>query len=167
MTPTSIRMRPEEEHQSIRLFENNFLERLSHVHPITPLLMWSPIAIWLFWRSVSVYALPTNAVIAVAVAGMFVWTLSEYCLHRFLFHFSATSKAGKWLVFLFHGNHHEDPKDKTRLVMPPAGAIPIMAALYLLFGMFIPQPWIEPFCAGFIVGYLIYDIFTIPRITSP
>ena len=39
---------------------------------------------------------------------------------------------GKWLVFLFHGNHHEDPKDKTRLVMPPAGAIPIMAVLYLL-----------------------------------
>jgi hypothetical protein len=44
VTPTSIPMQPEKEHQSIRLFENDFLERLSHVHPITPLLMWGPIA---------------------------------------------------------------------------------------------------------------------------
>jgi sterol desaturase/sphingolipid hydroxylase (fatty acid hydroxylase superfamily) len=93
----------------------------------------------------------------IALAGVFIWTLSEYCLHRFLFHFPASNKASRWLVFLFHGNHHEDPKDKTRLVMPPTGAIPIMAVLYLLFGLFIPQPWIQPFCAGFIVGYLIYD----------
>ena len=50
MTPTPIPMQPENQHQSIRLFENDFLERLSHVHPITPLLMWGPIAGWLIWR---------------------------------------------------------------------------------------------------------------------
>ncbi|MFT4613046.1 MAG: dihydroceramide fatty acyl 2-hydroxylase [Bacteroidia bacterium] len=150
-------MQAEQEHQSIRLFENDFLERLSHVHPITPLLMWAPISIWLFWRSVSVHNLEIWPIVALAIAGMFIWTLSEYCLHRYLFHFPATSKFGKWLVFLFHGNHHDDPMDKTRLVMPPAGAIPIMAGLYFLFGLFIPSPWIEPFCAGFVVAYLIYD----------
>jgi sterol desaturase/sphingolipid hydroxylase (fatty acid hydroxylase superfamily) len=41
--------------------------------------------------------------------------------------------------------------------MPPAGAIPIMAALFFLFGLVIPAPWVEPFGAFFIVGYLIYD----------
>ena len=51
-------MQHSREHQSIRLFENEFLERLSHVHPITPLLMWGPITAWLFWRSVAVYQLP-------------------------------------------------------------------------------------------------------------
>ena len=157
MKPTSIPMQPEKQHQSIRLFENDLLERLSHVHPITPLLMWAPIAAWLIWRSLETYQLPAAPVAAIALAGAFIWTLSEYCLHRFLFHFPAKSKLGKWLVFLFHGNHHEDPKDKTRLVMPPAGAIPIMAALYLLFGLVIPQPWIQPFCGGFIIGYLVYD----------
>ena len=155
--PTRIPMQPEEQHQSIRLFENDFLERLSHVHPITPLLMWGPIAAWLIWRSFAVYNLALLPVLAIGVAGIITWTLTEYCLHRYLFHFPATSKVGKWLVFLFHGNHHEDPKDKTRLVMPPAGAIPIMLVLYLLFGLFIPQPWIQPFCAFFIIGYLIYD----------
>ncbi|MEP5764795.1 MAG: sterol desaturase family protein [Halieaceae bacterium] len=150
-------MQPDKPHQSIRLFENDLLERLSHVHPITPLLFWGPIAGWLIWRSVSLHQLAAAPLLAIAVAGIFTWTLAEYCLHRFLFHYPAKSKLGKWLVFLFHGNHHHDPKDKTRLVMPPAGAIPIMAALYLLFGLVIPQPWIEPFCAFFIIGYLVYD----------
>lgn len=156
MTPTSIRMQPEQ-HQSIRLFENDFLERLSHVHPITPLVVWAPVAAWLFWRALALYPLDALAVGATALAGMFTWTLTEYCLHRFGFHYRARSRFGKWLVFMFHGNHHEDPKDKTRLVMPPAGAIPIMAVLYLLFGLVIPQPWLQPFCGGFIVGYLVYD----------
>jgi len=157
VTPTSIHMQRDKQSESIRLFENEFLERLSHVHPITPLLMWTPIAGWLFWRSIALADMTAGAVAAAALAGIFVWTLSEYCLHRYLFHFPARSRPGKWLVFLFHGNHHADPRDKTRLVMPPAGAIPIMAALYLLFGLVLPQPWLQPFCGGFIVGYLIYD----------
>jgi sterol desaturase/sphingolipid hydroxylase (fatty acid hydroxylase superfamily) len=144
-------------HQSIRLFENEFLERLTHVHPIVPLVFWTPVAGWLLWRSFSVHHHGVAAVLMVGVCGLLTWTLAEYSLHRFLFHFPARSKAGKWLVFLFHGNHHHDPRDKTRLVMPPAGAVPIMAALYGLFGLFLSQQWLEPFCAFFIIGYLVYD----------
>ena len=102
----------QKQHQSIRLFENEFLERLSHVHPITPLLMWGPIAGWLLWRSVSLYQLPGLPLLAIALAGGFVWTLSEYCLHRFLFHFPARSKAGKWLVFLFMATTMKIPRTK-------------------------------------------------------
>ncbi|MCX2982442.1 fatty acid hydroxylase [Halieaceae bacterium IMCC14734] len=145
------------EHQSIRLFENKFLESLTHVHPLIPLLLWAPIASYLLWRSVAVHELPAAGLLLTAVAGILVWTLTEYVLHRFAFHFPAKSKFGKWLVFLFHGNHHDDPKDKTRLVMPPSGSIPIMIALYFLFSLFVPAPWIEPFCAFFMIGYLIYD----------
>ena len=91
------------------------------------------------------------------VAGLVTWTFSEYSLHRFVFHFKAKSKSGQWFVYLFHGNHHDDPKDKSRLVMPPAGAIPIMALLYLLFGLVVPENWIQPFFGAFIIGYLVYD----------
>ena len=144
-------------HQSIRLFENDFLERLTHVHPIVPLLFWSPVVVWLLWRSFAMHQLPLLPVLGIGVLGLVTWTLTEYCLHRFVFHHPARSRVGKWFVYLFHGNHHDDPRDKTRLVMPPAGAIPIMAALFFLFGLVIPAPWIEPFGAFFIVGYLIYD----------
>lgn len=143
--------------QSARLFENQVLERLTHVHPITPLLAWAPISVYLFWRAFFLYSPAIGPAIAIALLGSIVWTLSEYILHRYLFHFPAKSRFGQWLVYLFHGVHHEAPKDKTRLLMPLAGSIPIMGLFYLLFGLLIPMPWIEVFCGGFIVGYLIYD----------
>jgi sterol desaturase/sphingolipid hydroxylase (fatty acid hydroxylase superfamily) len=153
MSPQS----PQSPHESIRLFDNELLERLSHVHPITPLLFWSPVILWLMWRTLDAAAVPLISLPLFAIAGLFTWTLTEYLLHRILFHFPARSRLGKWLVFVFHGNHHDDPKDKTRLVMPPAGAIPIMAVLYSLFLMVLPAPWLDPFTAFFICGYLIYD----------
>lgn len=144
-------------HQSIRLFENEFMERLTHVHPIVPLLVWSPVVAWLLWRTFALHQLPLLPVLGIGALALLAWTLTEYTLHRFVFHYPARSKLGKRFVYLFHGNHHDDPRDKTRLVMPPSGGIPIMAVLMFLFGLVIPSPWIEPFAAFFIVGYLIYD----------
>jgi dihydroceramide fatty acyl 2-hydroxylase len=142
---------------SIRLFRNDLLESLTHVHPLVPLLLWGPVAALLLWRAVVLDGLTPARLLPVAAAALLVWTLTEYALHRFVFHFPARSRAGKWLVFLFHGVHHEAPQDKTRLVMPPAGAIPIMALIWGLFGLLIPAPWMQPFLAFFIAGYLAYD----------
>jgi len=143
--------------KSIRLFRNDSFESLTHVHPIVPLIFWSPVVVFLLWRSVTVHGLPVAQVAAMAIPGLIVWTLAEYLLHRFVFHFNATGAAGKWLVYLFHGVHHDVPGDKSRLVMPPAGAVIIMSVLWVLFALVLPAPWEEPFCAFFIAGYLIYD----------
>ena len=143
--------------QSVRLFRNDFLEALTHVHPLVPLLFWSPVAAYLLWRTLVVHGLPADGVLAIGAAGLFVWTLTEYCLHRFVFHYPAQGRVGRYLVYLFHGVHHAAPRDKTRLVMPPAGAIIVMAALYPIFRLAVPAPWDEPFCAFFIAGYLVYD----------
>ena len=151
MVPTKM------EDASIRLFKNSFLESLTHVHPITPLLFWSPVVVYLLWRALFVFDLPGLQVAALLVPALLVWSLVEYLAHRFVFHYHARSAVGKRLVYLFHGVHHETPQDKSRLVMPPAGAVIIMSFLWLLFSALIPSPWVEPFCAFFIAGYLIYD----------
>ncbi|WP_461482440.1 sterol desaturase family protein [Porticoccus sp.] len=145
------------ESTSIRLFKNPLLESLTHVHPIIPLVLWTPIALALIWRSFSVYQMPLAEFGEMACAGLLIWTFMEYGLHRFVFHYEAGSKLGKSLVFLFHGVHHDDPQDKTRLVMPPAGAILIMAFLWLLFALFLSGADLETFGAFFIIGYLCYD----------
>lgn len=145
------------ESASIRLFRNQVLESLTHVHPLVPLLLWGPVAILLLGRSMAIDGLSVSQLLPVAAAALLIWSFTEYSLHRFVFHFPARSKPGKWLVFLFHGVHHEAPQDKTRLVMPPAGAILIMALLWGLFELLIPAPWTQPFLACFIVGYLSYD----------
>jgi len=142
---------------SIRLFNNQLLESLTHVHPLVPLLLWGPLAVLLLGRSMAVDDLSVSQLLPVAAAALLIWSLTEYSLHRFVFHFPARSRPGKWLVFLFHGVHHEAPQDKSRLVMPPAGAILIMALLWGLFALLIPAPWTQPFLACFIAGYLIYD----------
>jgi dihydroceramide fatty acyl 2-hydroxylase len=143
--------------QSARLFKNDLMESLTHVHPILPLLMWSPIAAWLLWRTFFVQELPFDSVLIIACIAFVTWTLTEYTVHRFVFHFPARSRIGKWLVHLFHGVHHDAPRDATRLLMPPAGSIMLMTLFLLFFSIFVPTMWFETFCAFFIIGYLVYD----------
>lgn len=143
--------------QSIRLFDNPLLESLSHVHPIMPLLVWLPVAVWLLVRAVSVHGIGPVGLAGIGVAGLISWTFAEYSLHRFLFHYPARSRLGRRFVFLFHGVHHDTPQDKTRLVMPPVGAALILGVLWLLFSSVLPHPWAEPFTAFFLLGYLVYD----------
>jgi sterol desaturase/sphingolipid hydroxylase (fatty acid hydroxylase superfamily) len=95
--------------------------------------------------------------------GLFLWTLAEYTLHRFVFHFPAKGKKMERIVFLFHGIHHAQPQIKTRLVMPPVVSIPLAALFYglfvLVFNVIFKNPlWVAPVFSGFIIGYLVYDL---------
>jgi len=53
--------------------------------------------------------------------GILLWSFAEYCLHRFIFHFTPRTQRQKRIAFLMHGVHHAQPRVKTRLVMPPLG----------------------------------------------
>ena len=143
--------------QSIRLFKSDFMESLTHVHPITPLVFWTPVILWFFYRSFHADAISIEMFILVAVFSLLVWTFTEYALHRFVFHYKAKSRLGKYIIFLFHGIHHDDPNDKTRLVMPPVPAVMIVSALYLLFKQLVPAQFLNAFMGWFLIGYLIYD----------
>jgi len=56
-----------------------------------------------------------------------------------------------------HGNHHEDPEDPHRGVMPIVPAAFYISLLYGLFYLLIPPAYINAFFASFLVGYLLYD----------
>src|SRR5262245_16752328 len=141
----------------VRLFEHEWLERLSRVHPVTPLLLWAPLIVWLLWRTAAVHRMGTGALVALAAAGFAVWTLTEYLIHRFLFHHRARSVAAQRLVFIVHGVHHAAPDDPMRLVMPPAPAIVASGVLFGMFRVLLGSPDVEPFFAFFLLGYLAYD----------
>ncbi len=144
-------------YDSIRIFKNPILEWCTHVHPILPLLMWGPVVLILGFRGVTLYNYSFIEWIGVSVVGLLVWTFTEYALHRWVFHWDSDTKIGQRFVFLFHGLHHDDPDDPTRLVMPPVPAILIMALLYFCFSLVIPSRHLEGFMAFFIIGYLCYD----------
>jgi sterol desaturase/sphingolipid hydroxylase (fatty acid hydroxylase superfamily) len=141
---------------SPRLFKNSFLETLSRVRPWVPILLWGPVvfALVYFGRPGDLGA---GLATLLGLAGLFTWTLTEYGLHRFLFHWNARGALARRFVFLLHGVHHEYPNDPDRLLMPPAPGILFAALFGGLFRIVLGAHWFPPFFAGFLIGYLIYD----------
>jgi sterol desaturase/sphingolipid hydroxylase (fatty acid hydroxylase superfamily) len=91
------------------------------------------------------------------LTGLLVWTLTEYLLHRFAFHYEPRSDWGKRIHFLTHGVHHDYPNDSKRLVMPPSVSIPLAVIFYFVFLLILGGAYLPPFYAGFILGYVLYD----------
>ena len=95
--------------------------------------------------------------VGLSVAGVLVWTLFEYVLHRWVFHWTDDSRRARRIHFLLHGVHHDFPNDKDRLVMPLGVSVPLgvlfFLAFYGLFGISVA----EPLFAGLVLGYLVYD----------
>jgi dihydroceramide fatty acyl 2-hydroxylase len=143
---------------SPRMFENPVLERLSRVHPVVPPLIYLPVVVFLLVRAIAHENLSVAAVAGVFFVGLLFWSLAEYLLHRFIFHLEPDTSWGRRLHFIIHGVHHDYPHDPVRLVMPPSVSVPLAIIVYLLFRMLLGPAWSLPFFAGFLVGYLIYDM---------
>jgi sterol desaturase/sphingolipid hydroxylase (fatty acid hydroxylase superfamily) len=136
--------------ETVSLFQNPILEKLSHVHPITPWLVFLPVIAFLGTKNALMY--DASQALICFIGGILIWTYMEYALHRWVFHYEPTSKIGKYIFFILHGVHHAYPLDSTRLVMPPAASIPIASLFMSLFGTH--HDW---YFIGFISGYLVYD----------
>lgn len=141
---------------SPRMFDSNLLDRLSRVHPIVPVIIFVP-AITILFLSGAWYMSP-GAVLAYAVGGYLFWTLTEYWLHRVVFHFEPDKGIGRRLHWIIHGVHHDHPNDPLRLVMPPGASVPLAAGFLLLFWAVLPYPSWLVFGAAFLAGYLAYDM---------
>ena len=140
--------------ETVPLFQQRWLERLSHVHPATPLVLYTPVIGWFGWHAVRAHGWWTTA--GLAVVGVLLWTLVEYVLHRWVFHYEPRSAWGQRLHFLMHGVHHAYPRDSTRLVMPPAVSVPL-ALLFVGLFRWSAGAWADGLSAGFAIGYVAYD----------
>ena len=144
-------------HESVRMFKSDFLEALSKVHFTVPLYIFVPVIIvctdFAYHRQIGALNY-----IGLFLGGLFIWTLTEYVMHRFVFHFVPKQAWALRLHFIFHGVHHDYPSDAKRLVMPPSASIPLASAFYFLFNAILPANYIFGFFPGFILGYLVYDI---------
>ena len=111
--------------ETIRMFESDFMEFFSRVHWTVPMVIYIPVILVMLYFSVFSYNLSALNIILLSIGGIAAWTLAEYLLHRYVFHFKATSEFGKKIHFIFHGVHHDYPSDSKRLVMPPSVSIPL------------------------------------------
>lgn len=145
-------------HGSAPLF-GNFLEPISKTAWWVVPLAWGPVVTYYFVKAAS----NINIFLTLFLFGLgiFVWTLIEYCLHRFLFHMDEYIPDHRFsftIHFLLHGCHHYLPMDKYRLVVPPTLFVVLCAPFYKLVFALLPYYWA---CAGFaggLLGYIGYDL---------
>jgi len=138
-----------------QLFRNPALEFFTKSHPLIIWGMYVPIiACLLYFGQQSVGISPLYMAIEF-FTGMFFWTFFEYVMHRFVFHYMAENETAVKIVYVIHGNHHEYPRDKERLFMPPVPSLIIASFFFTLFySLFDTNVFM--FFPGFLMGYLMY-----------
>jgi 4-hydroxysphinganine ceramide fatty acyl 2-hydroxylase len=143
--------------ETVRMFESDFLEFFSRVHPATPLVLYLPVVVCMLYLALRGRRLSVLAVAGFFLLGVLLWTLFEYLIHRYIFHYEPKTAAGKRLHYIIHGVHHDYPNDAKRLVMPPAVSVPLAFLFYgaflLIFGRFASSAF-----AGLVFGYVCYDM---------
>ena len=138
------------------MFDHPLLERLSCARPTFPLAVYLPLGIWLAWRAAT-SGLGGQAIVPAYVAGLIAWSLLEYLVHRVSFHHVPTTRPQVAYGYLVHGVHHAYPDDSRRWVLPIVITLPIAALLFGVF-TFVLGRFAQPAFAGFIHGYLVYDL---------
>jgi sterol desaturase/sphingolipid hydroxylase (fatty acid hydroxylase superfamily) len=149
-----------------RMFEQELLERATLAHPVWPVALYGPGAAALVWYAGGA-GVPWRALAGGYAAGVLIWSLVEYLLHRFSFHHVPSTRLEVALGYLVHGVHHAYPDDSRRWVMPVVVTVPIATALILFARMIGGAPAL-PIVAGFLHGYVVYDMLhhTIHRGTN-
>jgi dihydroceramide fatty acyl 2-hydroxylase len=141
---------------SPRMFDSDLLDKLSRIHPAVVPVLYVPTIIVLLVLGF-VHGAGFWSLLWVA-GGYLFWTLTEYWLHRIVFHFEPENGIGAKLHWIIHGVHHDHPNDPMRLVMPPSVSIPLAVLFIWGFSAVIGTPGFLPFGAGFLAGYLFYDM---------
>ncbi len=138
-----------------RLFENHYLEMLTKTHPLVIWGMYIPIIVYMLYYSSAKMGFGAGRIIFTFFFAMFFWTFFEYLMHRFAFHYVSDNPRIQRIIYVMHGNHHEYPRDKERLFMPPVPSLILAAAIFGILYLFLRDNTF-PFYPGFLLGYLLY-----------
>ena len=138
-----------------RLFKSELMEIMTKTHPLVIYSMYFPVIAFMLYYGVAYRGLSVTREVLVFAAGIFTWTFFEYLMHRYLFHMIVDSPRARKFVYTMHGVHHEFPRDRERLFMPPVPSIIIACMLFAL--MHFVMGWNAlAFFPGFLLGYLTY-----------
>lgn len=138
-----------------RIFENPVLEFFTKSHPLVIWGMYIPILSYLVYTAATTYQFSTTRIILTFLGGMIFWTFFEYVAHRYIFHWVSENPKVQRFAYVLHGNHHEYPRDRQRLFMPPLPSILIASTIFGICYLVMKENALV-FVPGFIIGYLLY-----------
>ncbi len=138
-----------------QIFQNPVLERLTRTHIALPISIFILFSIGLIYYGITHSFINVLEAIGFFLLGWFIFSLLEYLAHRFVFHMDTDTPAKARIQYTFHGNHHEYPKDKERLAMPPVVSVLIASFLFFVFKLIFGQ-FVFGVVAGLLFGYALY-----------
>ena len=122
-----------------------------------PLYFYSAVALCLGFASARQH-LPGWKIVLLPVLGFVSWSLIEYGLHRFIFHYQAQSPLGQKILYAAHLSHHEDPTASDRIFASLLLSAPIAATYWVLAwattGSWAAASWLF---IGMSAGYFTYE----------
>ena len=123
----------------------------------SPLYFYTGVSLCLGWLAAG-KGLSAISVALLLAAGFVSWSLIEYGLHRFIFHYNARSNFGRKLVYQAHLSHHENPKARDRIFASLFLSTPIAAVYWLVAwattGSWAAASWLF---IGMAAGYFCYE----------
>lgn len=138
-----------------QLFQSELMENMTKTHPIVIYSMYLPVIIFMLYYGASYKGLGVGREILLFIVGALFWSFFEYIMHRKLFHMIVETPRARRFVYTMHGVHHEFPRDKERLFMPPVPSMIIATVLFSIF--YLIMGWNAlAFFPGFLFGYLMY-----------
>src|SRR5580698_7973211 len=93
--------------ESVVMFKSPALDKLSRIHWSVPLILFAPVVLFFLYRSIFVFHLNAFLILGLYITAIFAWSLTEYVLHRYVFHTELPGELGKRIHFVIHGVHHD------------------------------------------------------------
>ncbi|HLU90215.1 MAG TPA: sterol desaturase family protein [Cyclobacteriaceae bacterium] len=149
------RLEKPDNHGSAKMFQNPVLERLSRTHISIPITMFLLVACYALYYGITTTPISFLNGAMLFIGGFFAFTLVEYLMHRYLYHMLPTNKIKDKVQYTIHGVHHDYPKDKDRLALPPFITGLYAFILYYVF-TWIMGSYALYFLPGFLLGYSMY-----------
>ena len=130
-------------------------------NPWMAMSLWIPVTGLLLTVSLWNHPVTWAAALIYIALGLFAWTLVEYFLHRYVFHWvdeSEKRRAYSKVASGLHIEHHQSTSQEDLIIAPPAVSL-IFATL--IFGIFLAATRSSAAAAlletGLIAGYLFYE----------
>ena len=144
--------------ETVRMFESDFMEFFSRVHPVTPLVLYLPVIGYMLYVSVWQRQLSIVAVVALFLLGVLLWTLTRVPHPPVHLSLRTEDALGKTIAL-----HHSRRASRLSQRCAPAryaaessasrSRFSFYGLFLLIFGRLTPAVF-----AGLVFGYVCYDM---------
>ncbi len=140
---------------SAHMFDNPVLEKLSRTHISIPIVLFLGISVVSLYYALTTTSISLTFGLLVITIGFLAFTFVEYMMHKYFFHMEPDNAIKDKVQYSVHGVHHDYPRDKDRLAMPPFISAFYAMVFYFVF-TFIMGDYALYFLPGFLFGYAAY-----------